>query len=136
MRTYETIFIVHPDVVGDSLDAVIEKYRQILTDQGANVLKADNWGTRTLAYQVKKQSQGCFILMIFDGPPTAIAEFERRMRIDEAIIKFQTVILEGGYEPPPEPAPVEETAAEETPSEETTSEETASEGPAATTEEA
>jgi len=98
MRTYETIFIVHPDVVGDALDAVIEKYRTILTEQGANVLKLDNWGTRTLAYLVKKQSQGCYILAIFDGPPTAIAEFERRMRIDEAIIKFQTVLLEDGYQ--------------------------------------
>lgn len=122
MRTYETIFIVHPDVVGDALDAVIEKYRTILTEQGANVLKLDNWGTRTLAYLVKKQSQGCYILAIFDGPPTAIAEFERRMRIDEAIIKFQTVILEGGYDAPPEPVLSEEAEAEETESEESTTE--------------
>jgi small subunit ribosomal protein S6 len=114
MRTYETIFIVHPDVVGDELDAVIEKYKQILTDEGANVLKVDNWGTRTLAYLVKKQSQGCYVLMIFDGPPTAIAEFERRMRIDEAIIKFQTVLLEGGYEAPVEAVPAEEAEAGET----------------------
>lgn len=98
MRTYETIFIVHPDVVGDALDAVIEKYRTILTEQGANVLKLDNWGSRKLAYLVKKQSQGCYLLAIFDAPSTAIAEFERRMRIDEAIIKFQTVLLEDGYQ--------------------------------------
>ncbi len=125
MRTYETIFIVHPEVVGDALDAVIDKYKQILTDQGANVLKVDNWGTRTLAYQVKKQSKGCFILVIFDGPPTAIAEFERRMRIDEAIIKFQTVLLEGGYDAPAEPVAAEDAetvtadAATEEPAEET-----------------
>ena len=118
MRTYETIFIVHPDVVGDALNAVIDKYKQILTDQGADVLKLDNWGTRTLAYQVKKQSQGCYILVIFDGPPTAIAEFERRMRIDEVIIKFQTVLLEGGYDAPAEPALSEEAEAEEAESEE------------------
>ena len=122
MRTYETIFIVHPDVVGDALNAVIDKYKQILTDQGADVLKVDNWGTRTLAYQVKKQSQGCYILVIFDGPPTAIAEFERRMRIDEAIIKFQTVLLEGGYDAPTEPALSEEAEAEDAESEEPTTE--------------
>jgi small subunit ribosomal protein S6 len=122
MRTYETIFIVRPDVVGDALDAVIDKYKQILTDQGADVLKVDNWGTRTLAYQVKKQSQGCYVLVIFDGPPTAIAEFERRMRIDEVIIKFQTVLLEGGYDVPPEPVLSEEAQAEEAESEETTTE--------------
>lgn len=114
MRTYETIIIVHPDVVGDALEAVIDKYRKILTDQGANILKFDNWGTRTLAYLVKKQSKGCYILVIFDGPPTAIAEFERRMRIDESIIKFQTVLLEEGYQAPVEAAPAEEAEAGET----------------------
>jgi small subunit ribosomal protein S6 len=122
MRTYETIFIVHPDVVGDALEAVIEKYKKILTDEGANVLKAENWGTRTLAYLVKKQSKGCYILMIFDGPPTAIAEFERRMRIDEAIIKFQTVLLEGGYQAPAEKASVEEAEAAESDEDESATE--------------
>jgi small subunit ribosomal protein S6 len=107
MRTYETIFIVHPESVGDDLNAVIEKYKQILTDQGATVLKIDNWGTRTLAYPVKKQHKGSYILTVFEGQPSIITEFERRMRIDDNVIKFQTVVLEGGYE-----APATETAAE------------------------
>lgn len=111
MRTYEAIFIVHPEVVGDDLTAIIDKYKTILTDQGANVLKAENWGTRTLAYTVKKQAKGCYILFIFDAEPKVIAEFERRMRIDEKVIKFQTVLMEGGYQAPPvvEAAPQETT---------------------------
>ena len=100
MRTYETIFIVHPEVVGDDQTAIIDKYKTILSDQGAEVLKVENWGVRTLAYQVKKQSKGCYVLMIFDAEPTVIAEFERRMRIDEMVIKFQTVVLENGYQAP------------------------------------
>jgi small subunit ribosomal protein S6 len=101
MRTYESIFIVHPDVVGDDQTAIIDKYKTILTDQGAEILKLENWGVRTLAYPVKKQSKGCYVLVIFDAESTVIAEFERRMRIDEKVIKFQTVLLEGGYEAPP-----------------------------------
>ena len=58
MRTYEAIFIVHPEVVGDDLTALIDKYKTILADQGANVLKAEIWGTSTLAYTVKKPSKG------------------------------------------------------------------------------
>ena len=100
MRTYESIFIVHPEVVGDDQTAIIDKYKTILSDQGAEVLKVENWGVRTLAYQVKKQSKGCYVLMIFDAEPTVIAEFERRMRIDEMVIKFQTVVLENGYQAP------------------------------------
>lgn len=113
MRTYEAIFIVHPEVTGDDQAALIDKYQKILTDQGANVLKLENWGTRTLAYTVKKQTKGCYVLVIFEAEPTVIAEFERRMRIDDKVIKFQTVILEGGYQAPA----VAEVADEEQPAE-------------------
>ncbi len=126
MRTYESIFIVHPEVIGDDQTALIDKYKTILSDQGADVLKVENWGTRTLAYQVKKQSKGCYVLVIFDAEPTVIAEFERRMRIDEKVIKFQTIILEGGYEAPP----VVEAAPEEAPAEDAEATEAATEAPA------
>jgi len=112
MRTYESIFIVHPEVVGDDQTAIIDKYKTILSDQGAEVLKVENWGVRTLAYQVKKQSKGCYVLMIFDAEPKVIAEFERRMRIDEMVIKFQTVVLENGYQAPVAAEAVAEEAAE------------------------
>lgn len=119
MRTYETLFIVHPDVAGDDLTAVIDKYKQILTDQDVTILKTDNWGTRTLAYPVKKQNKGTYVQVIFDGQSTVISEFERRMRIDDNVIKFQTVLLEGGYDVAAEAAPAEEEAvAEETGEEE------------------
>ena len=122
MRTYETLFIVHPEVVGDDLTALIEKYRKVLTDQQAVVLKADNWGSRALAYPVKKQTRGSYVLTLFEGPPSVIAEFERRLRIDEKVIKYQTVLFEGTVAPVPaaekpaseEPAPaVAETPATE-----------------------
>lgn len=100
MRTYESIFIVHPEVVGDDQVAIIDKYKKVLTDQNAEILKIDNWGVRTLAYPVKKQNKGCYVLVIFDAEPTVIAEFERRMRIDDKVIKFQTVLLENGYQVP------------------------------------
>ena len=119
MRTYESIFIVHPEVVGDDQTATIDKFKKILTDQGAEVLKVDNWGVRTLAYPVKKQLKGCYVLVIFNAEPTVIAEFERRMRIDDKVIKFQTVLLENGYQAPvveekaEEPAEAAEVAGEE-----------------------
>ena len=100
MRTYETLFIVHPEVVGDDLAALIEKYRKVLTDQQAVVLKADNWGSRNLAYPVKKQTRGSYVLTVFEGAPSVIAEFERRLRIDEKVIKYQTVLFEGSVAAP------------------------------------
>ncbi len=96
MRTYETIFIVHPDSAGDAYGAVVEKFKGVLTGQGATLLKVDEWGTRKLAYPVKKQTRGNFVLVAYEAEPQVIAEFERRMRIDDAVIKFQTVWLENG----------------------------------------
>ncbi|MBW2519583.1 MAG: 30S ribosomal protein S6 [Deltaproteobacteria bacterium] len=112
MRTYESIFIVHPEKVGDGLDAVIQKYKDVLSGQGATILKVDNWGTRTLAYPIMKQNQGNYVLVVFEAQSSVIAEYERRMRIDDSIIKFQTVLLEGGYEAPAE-APVDDASSEE-----------------------
>ncbi|MBW2477625.1 MAG: 30S ribosomal protein S6 [Deltaproteobacteria bacterium] len=112
MRTYESIFIVHPEKVEDGLDAVIQKYKDVLSGQGATILKVDNWGTRTLAYPIMKQNQGNYVLVVFEAQSSVIAEYERRMRIDDSIIKFQTVLLEGGYEAPAE-APVDDASSEE-----------------------
>ncbi len=124
MRTYEHIFIVHPEAVGDDYTAVLDKFKTILTDQGANILKVDEWGARKLAYPVKKQTRGSYVLMIFEAAAEVIAEFERRLRLDEKIIKFQTIVLPKGAdiseEPPVAETPVEEASAEEGPAEEET----------------
>lgn len=96
MRTYETIFIIHPEKVGDEYAAVVDKFRNVLTDQGAEILKVDEWGVRKLAYPVKKNARGSYVLVAYEAAPNIISEFERRLRIDDAVIKFQTVFLEGG----------------------------------------
>lgn len=127
MRTYEHIFIVHPEAVGDDYTAVLDKFKTILTDQGVNILKVDEWGARKLAYPVKKQIRGSYVLMIFEAAAEVIAEFERRLRLDEKIIKFQTIVLPKGAdiseEPPAAETPADEGTAEESPSAEGPAEE-------------
>lgn len=98
MRTYETIFIVHPDVVGDAYTGVVDKFKGVLTEQGCNILKVEEWGTRKLAYPVKKQGRGSYVMAIYEAGPQVVAEFERRMRIDDNVIKYQSVLLENGFE--------------------------------------
>lgn len=108
MRSYETMVIVHPDNAGDKLDAVVNKFTGILSDQGARLLKLDPWGERRLAYPIRKVERGIYLLFFFDATPAALAEFERRMRLDENILRFQTVL----YVPGKEPAAPEATQAE------------------------
>lgn len=94
MRNYETMVIVHPELAGEAFDGVVEKLRGILEQQNAEILKCDKWGTRKLAYLVKKQARGTFLLLVYKASSEVIAEFERRMRIDDNILKFQTILLD------------------------------------------
>jgi len=96
-RTYESIFIVRPDLAGDAYTAVLDKFKGVLTDQGASILKVDEWGVRKLAYTVKKQNRGSYVLVIFEADPKIILEYERRLRLDESIIKFINLHLEKGF---------------------------------------
>lgn len=117
MRNYESLYIIHPDVVGDELTAMVEKFQGILTDQAAEIYKLDNWGVRKLAYPIKKAERGCYVQTYFSAEPQVIAEFERRLRLDEKILRFLTVKLEGDF-PAVEAVAEEEPAAEESAGEE------------------
>ncbi len=113
MRKYESLYIIHPEVVGDELTAMVERFQTILTDQKAGILKLDNWGTRKLAYPIQKQEKGCYVQTIFEADADVIAEYERRLRLDEKVLRFMTLRFEGELvEAPAEEAPA---AAEEAP---------------------
>ncbi|NIQ97020.1 MAG: 30S ribosomal protein S6 [Desulfuromonadales bacterium] len=98
MRTYENMYIVHPETVGEARTAVIDKYSKIVEDQGGQIFKVDEWGERKLAYPIKKMTRGSYVLMYFEADPASIAELERRFRLDDNIIRFQTMFLEKGFE--------------------------------------
>ncbi|MCF6179621.1 MAG: 30S ribosomal protein S6 [Geopsychrobacter sp.] len=109
MRKYESLYIIHPDVVGDELTAMVEKFQSVLTEQNAGILKFDNWGTRKLAYPIKKQEKGCYVQTIFEADAPVIAEYERRLRLEEKILRFMTLRFDGELVE----APAEEVVAEE-----------------------
>jgi len=110
MRNYESLYIVHPEVVGEELTAVVEKFKTILTDQNAEIYKLDNWGVRKLAYPIQKNERGCYVQTLFTAGPQVIAEFERRLRLDEKVLRFLTVRHDADF-------PVEEAVAKSAPAE-------------------
>ncbi len=107
MRNYESLYIIHPDVVGEELTAMVEKFQKVLTDQAAEIHKLDNWGARKLAYPIKKVERGNYIQTLFCAEAEVISEFERRLRLDEKILRFLTVRFDGEF-----PAVAEEVAAD------------------------
>ena len=117
MNTYETIFIMDPDLSEEQAQETIEKIKGIITQSdGAELIKVEDWGKRRLAYLVKKKPRGHYVLIHFSGPPALLAELHRNFRVMDAVIKFQSVRWEEGKEssskPPPPEEPVEEEVTE------------------------
>lgn len=98
MRHYETIFIVHPELPEDDTNAVIDKFKGILEDGGATMSKVDLWGRRRLAYPVKKQTKGFYVLFEYGAEPGAVEEMERIFKIDENVIRFLTVKIDDVFD--------------------------------------
>lgn len=90
-RQYEVVFIVDPGADDDEVSRLIENHKQIVTDQGGVVTKAESWGRRPLAYEILHRTEGIFVLFEIEGSGREIAELERRMRVSDRIIRYLTV---------------------------------------------
>ncbi|HIP38181.1 MAG TPA: 30S ribosomal protein S6 [Desulfocapsa sulfexigens] len=93
MRRYETIYILRPTMSEEEVNAVIENTNAILTTDGGQVISLDKWGLRTLAYLIKKESQGYYVFCDYATAPANVSEMERKFRIDEAVMKYMTIKL-------------------------------------------
>ena len=90
MNKYETIFIINPSVEEAKIKELIEKFSDLINKDG-KVESVEEWGLKKLAYLVRKQSEGYYVLINFDANPDVIAELERIYRITDEVIKFITV---------------------------------------------
>jgi small subunit ribosomal protein S6 len=91
MRVYEELFIVKPDAPEEEVDAYIGQLKDLIVNGKGTVEKADKWGVRKLAYKVAKYSEGAYVLLQFASTPDMVKEIERRMRVNDMVIKFITV---------------------------------------------
>jgi small subunit ribosomal protein S6 len=99
MRRYELIFIVQPELSEEEVKSITDRYLQIITAQKGTLVKTEDWGKRRLAYDIKKQSKGTYILVDFYGPGSMIKEIERNLKIDDNILKFLTVKTRDPFDP-------------------------------------
>lgn len=90
-RQYEVVFIVDPTADDDEVTKLTESLKQIATDQGGTVTKTESMGRRQLAYEILHKTEGSFILLEIEGSGKEIAELERRMRVNDRIIRYITV---------------------------------------------
>ena len=90
-RTYEVMFIMRPDLTEEDADKLLSTLQMHATNAGAQVQNTEKMGKRRLAYDVRKFSEGMYVLLTLLGDGKAIHELERRLRVTEQVIKFITV---------------------------------------------
>jgi small subunit ribosomal protein S6 len=94
MRIYENLFIVRPDATEEEIDHLVDGLSKTVTSGGGTVDKVEKWGKRRLAYRVDKHREGSYVLMQFTAGPELVKEFERRLRVQDAVIKFLSVRID------------------------------------------
>ncbi|MCL4562561.1 MAG: 30S ribosomal protein S6 [Chloroflexi bacterium] len=91
MRNYELVIIVHPDLDETALNGVIEKVKGWITEAGGLIAKTDIWGRRRLAYSIRKQREGQYVLFQAEMKPSFSAELDRNLRFLEPVIRYSIV---------------------------------------------
>jgi small subunit ribosomal protein S6 len=96
MRDYEIVYIFHPALTEDAVNEKLERFHALVTEgEGAEVTAVDHWGVRQLAYEVKGQGQGNYVVAQFVADPSSIGGMERVLKLDEELLRYLIVLSEG-----------------------------------------
>ncbi|MDR1476947.1 MAG: 30S ribosomal protein S6 [Rickettsiales bacterium] len=103
MAFYETVFVLRQDLTAQQADDLAAEFKAIAVEGKGKVLKEESWGLRPLAYKINKNKKGHYFLIETDAPAAAIVEMERKLGLNENVLRFMTVRLE---EPSKGPSPI------------------------------
>src|SRR5271169_1426338 len=90
-KEYETIYIMRSDVDGEAAERVQARVADAIAREQGKVVKVEGWGRRRLAYPIRKQRKGVYVYLKYAGGGGLVAEVERNLKLQDAVIKFMTV---------------------------------------------
>jgi len=90
MNNYETVFILTPVLSDVQMKEAVDKFKDVLIEEGAEIVNEENWGLRKLAYAIQKKSTGFYTLLEFKAEPPVVAKLETQFRRDEKVLRFLT----------------------------------------------
>ena len=90
-QLYETMYILRPDIGDEAVDAAIQKYQAILTENGVENIETQHRGKRRLAYEIDRQREGIYVQMNYQAKGNEVAPMERAMRLSTEVIRYLTV---------------------------------------------
>lgn len=91
MSNYESVLIARQDLGASQVNDIVASLSDVIKNQGGEVVNVDNWGLKNLAYRIKKNRKGYYVLLNIVAPAQAIFEYERLVRLNEDIIRYMTV---------------------------------------------
>ncbi len=94
MREYELMLVVHPDLDENAFNDALKRVSGWVTDGSGTVVKTEVWGKRQLAYPIRKQTQGQYVILHLQMDPKLGATLERNLRIQESILRFLLIAKE------------------------------------------
>jgi len=94
VRPYEALYIVHPDLSDEEIATITDKYKRVVEEQGGEVESINRWEKRRLAYEVKGQREGIYVLMNFKSEVKAAAELNRLLKIGDDVLRHMIVRLD------------------------------------------
>ncbi len=92
MNKYETLYVINAELTDEETKSVIEKFTKVITDNGGEIEKVDEWGKRRLAYAINYKTEGYYVLTVFNGESELPAELERNLKNDEKIMRFKVTV--------------------------------------------
>ncbi len=94
MNIYENIVILNASLGDEEIETASGKIKDLITNSGGEILKTDVWGRRKLAYEIKKQKKGFYLLLVFKSPSAAIKKLEDYYKVFDPVVKYMVIKLE------------------------------------------
>ena len=88
MNKYENLYVISAELSEEEIKSVVEKFAAIITDNGGEIEKIDEWGKRRLAYPINYKTEGYYVLVLFAAPGEVPAELQRNLKNDERIMRY------------------------------------------------
>ena len=100
MRLYESVFIARQDITTAQVETMADEFAGIITSAGGSIKKREYWGLRALAYRIKKNRKGHYVMFNLETGPEALKEYERIMGLNEDVLRFMNIRIEEVEEGP------------------------------------
>lgn len=97
-RTYETAFILNAALDDAGIEQQIGRIEELIAREGGEVKNWEKWGKRRLAFEIKKQTEGFYAFLTFEGEPTIVGALDSTYRLDENIIRHMTLVKDEASE--------------------------------------